>query len=261
MDRPRIAIPEIDQDVRNYTAALFEAGMEPVVISVQTEQIHRQYQQEYLDYSEFRVDRYDGLLLPGGGDIDPARYGEEDRGSRQIVEDLDQLQLEMIDAFVKEGKPVLGICRGLQIVNVYFGGTLIQDIPTAAKHAADEKNVDMVHGCKANEGSWLAKLYGTEFVHNSSHHQAADTPGNEIVFDSVCPEDGVVEALHHSRLPVYGVQWHPERMCLKYASDRYEDGLRIFRFFGEVCRTSMEMESDPAGRHVHETDPWIGQNM
>ena len=64
------------------------------------------------------MDRYDGLLLPGGGDIDPARYGEEDRGSRQIVEDLDQLQLEMIDAFVKEGKPVLGICRGLQIVNV-----------------------------------------------------------------------------------------------------------------------------------------------
>ena len=121
MRRPRIAVPEIDQNVKNYTRALRAAGMEPVVISRQTEQMQQAYQQEYLDYSEFKAENYDGLLLPGGGDINPNRYGQENQGSIMIMDALDELQFAMLDDFVKLGKPVLGICRGHQVINVYFG--------------------------------------------------------------------------------------------------------------------------------------------
>ena len=120
MRRPRIAIPEIDQNVKNYTSAVFAAGMEPIVISVQTEQMQQKYQQEYLDYSEFRVEAYDGLLIPGGGDINPARYGQKNHGSIMVMDALDELQFAMLDDFVKNGKPVLGICRGHQVINVYL---------------------------------------------------------------------------------------------------------------------------------------------
>jgi putative glutamine amidotransferase len=235
MRRPRIAIPEIDQNVRNYTRAVREAGMEPIVISVQSMQIRQKYQQEYLDYSDFRVESYDGLLLPGGWDINPARYGQENAGSKEIVDALDELQLSMLDRFVKTGRPVLGICRGCQLINVYFGGTLIQHLPNAYRHFCDEEQKDRVHNCIAAEDSWLAELYGTVFPHNSAHHQAVDRPGEELVIDSYCLEDGTVEALHHQSLPVYGVQWHPERMCLELEREDTVDGFAVFQYFCGIC--------------------------
>lgn len=235
MRRPRIAVPEIDQDVKNYTRAVFAAGMEPVVISVQTEQIQQKYQQEYLDYSEFCVKGYDGLLIPGGGDVNPARYGQENQGSIMIMDALDELQFAMLDDFVKSGKPVLGICRGHQVINVYFGGTLIQHLPTAFRHFRELDEPDKVHRCVAGEGSWLAELYGTEFAHNSAHHQAVDRPGKGLVIDSFCLEDGTVEALHHVTLPIYSVQWHPERMCLALEREDTVNGLPVLQFFCRLC--------------------------
>lgn len=235
MKRPRIALPEINQDVKNYIRALYAAGMEPIVISIQTEQIQQRYQQEYLDYSEFQVDAYDGLLIPGGWDIDPIRYGQKNMGSREIREDLDMLQFSMLDDFVKKGKPVLGICRGHQVINVYFGGTLIQDLPTAARHFFETHTIDRVHDCVAKKESWLAKLYGMAFTHNSAHHQAIDRPGNGIVIDSYCPEDGTVESAHHAALPIYSVQWHPERMCLALEREDTVNGLPVFQFFCRLC--------------------------
>lgn len=235
MKRPRIAIPEINQDVKNYTRAVLAAGMEPVVISVQTEQVRQNYQQEYLDYSEFRAEAYDGLLIPGGGDINPARYGQENQGSIMIMDALDELQLNMLDDFVKSGRPVLGICRGHQVINVYFGGTMIQHLPTAFRHARGLNEPDKVHRCIAEEGSWLAKLYGVEFPHNSAHHQAVDRLGEGLEADSRCLEDGTIEALHHLTLPIYGVQWHPERMCLALERDDTVNGLPILQFFCRLC--------------------------
>lgn len=235
MRRPRIAIPEIDQNVKNYTSAVFAAGMEPIVISVQTEQVQQKYQQEYLDYSEFRVEAYDGLLIPGGGDINPARYGQKNHGSIMVMDALDELQFAMLDDFVKNGKPVLGICRGHQVINVYFGGTMTQHLATAFRHYREPDEPDKVHRCIAKEGSWLAELYGTEFPHNSAHHQAVGRLGENLVTDSHCLEDGIVEALHHSALPIYGVQWHPERMCLALERDDTVNGLPILQFFCRIC--------------------------
>ena len=227
--------------MENYTRAVSEAGMEPIVISVQSEQAKNRFQQEYLDVSEFRIGTYDGLLLPGGGDIAPGRYGQENNGSFMIMEDLDELQLSLLDLFVRARKPVLGICRGHQLINVYFGGTLIQHLATSDRHARlSLEDSDKVHACKAEKGSWLARLYGESFMHNSAHHQAADRLGEDLVIDGVCPSDGVIEALHHESLPVYGVQFHPERMCCSLARDVTVDGLRVFRLFYQVCYANME---------------------
>ena len=235
MRKPRIAIPEIDQNVNNYVRAVTAAGMEPIVISVQTEQIQQNYQQEYLDYSEFRIENYDGLLIPGGWDINPARYGQKINGSIGIMDSLDELQFSMLDEFVKSRKPVLGICRGHQIINVYFGGTLIQHLPASFRHSRNPDEDDRVHICEAGEESWLSQIYGTKFFHNSVHHQAVDHLGRGLVADSYCPDDGTVEALHHSVLPIYGVQWHPERMCLGLERSDTVNGFLIMQFFCSIC--------------------------
>ena len=131
---------------------------------------------------------------------------------------------------------MLGICRGLQLINVYFGGTLIQDLNTCVRHwKAPEETKDVVHRSRAEKGSWLARLYGESFPHNSAHHQAADLVGSGLVIDSRAERDHVVEALHHEALPVYFVQWHPERMCLAHERPDTVNGLEIFRFFREQC--------------------------
>ena len=235
MGRPRIALPEIDQDVRNYTRALYAAGMEPVLISVQREQVKQNYQQDYLDFSQFRGENYDGLLIPGGGDINPACYGQQNRGSVWIRDCLDRLQLDVLDAFVRREKPVLGICRGHQLINVYFGGSLDQDIAVKASHSRNPDGRDNVHQEQVRPQCWLSGIYGKCFAHNSCHHQAVATLGNGLVIDGICPEDGTVEAMHHEELPVYGVQWHPERMCLEHARKDTVCGLPLFAFFCRLC--------------------------
>lgn len=240
MRKPRIAIPEIGQNVKNYTNAVFAAGMEPIVISLQTEQVSQNSQQEYLDYSEFKVDAYDGLLLPGGGDINPVRYGQENHGSIMIMDALDELQFAILEDFVKRRKPVLGICRGHQVINVYFGGTLIQHLSTAFRHSRKLDEPDKVHCCIAKADSWLAKLYGTRFSHNSAHHQAVDRLGEGLVTDSCCLEDGTVEAMHHSILPIYSVQWHPERMCLELERNDTVNGLPVMQFYYRICCEEQE---------------------
>lgn len=227
----RIAIPEMNQDVKNYVRAVQGAGMEPVVVSIQAKQGQQKIQREYLDYAEFRTEDFDGLLLPGGGDINPARYGQKNEGSVMVIDELDELQFAMLDSFVKSGKPVFGICRGHQLINVYFGGTLIQHLPMAFLHSRKPDEPDKVHLCTVKEGSWLADLYGTEFFHNSSHHQAVDRVGKGLVADSYCPEDGTVESMHHEALPVYSVQWHPERMCLEHRRTDTVDGMAVLQFF------------------------------
>lgn len=252
MRRPRIAIPEIDQNVKNYTSAVLAAGMEPVVISVQSEQVHQKFQQEYLDYSAFNVDAYDGLLIPGGGDINPSRYGQENQGSIMIMDALDDLQFAMLDDFVRSKKPVLGICRGHQVINVYFGGTMIQHLPTAFRHFRELDEPDKVHRCIAEEGSWIAGLYEKEFTHNSAHHQAVDRPGKGLVIDSHCLEDGTVEALHHESLPIYGVQWHPERMCLALERDDTVNGLPVIQFLCRLCGGDPEHPADLARNDIME---------
>jgi putative glutamine amidotransferase len=151
-------------------------------------------------------EKCDGLLLPGGGDVNPRRYGQENAGSAGIDDGLDERELAAVKLFAGLGRPVLGICRGCQVLNVAFGGTLLQDIP-------DHRRVmgtDALHPVVTRD-DMLRGLYGERFTVNSAHHQAVDVPGTGLRAVQWA-DDGVIEAIRHDTLPILGVQWHPERL-------------------------------------------------
>ena len=152
----------------------------------------------------------DGLLLPGGGDITPAFFGEHNTGSRHIDTELDLLQLQALDYAIRQSMPVLGICKGMQIINVAFGGTIIQDLPTAHLHRYPGK--DQYHTTELLPGSCLANLLGNTAIVNSAHHQGIGRLGNSLTAIQWCPTDSCVEAIVHETLPILGLQWHPERL-------------------------------------------------
>lgn len=172
----------------------------------------------------------DGLVLPGGGDIAPSLFRCQNIGSRNIDEALDRFQLALLHSFLRAGKPVLGICKGLQIINVAFGGTIIQNLNPSSLdiHAWDKK--DRIHATKAPKGSFPFHLYGPRPVVNSAHHQAAGSIGNGLRVAQYA-EDFVVEALYHEKMPVLGVQWHPERMCFAHARQDTGDGSLLLKYF------------------------------
>lgn len=214
----RIAVPtNADGAIQNYLDALAALG----AVGVRCEAVSE-------------ASMYDGLLLPGGGDADPALYGQANVACEGVDRALDDLQLEALHRFLRAGKPVLGICRGCQLINVYFGGTLIQHLGSAPRHSRMGAPEDRVHLTRAVPGCALARIYGETFVTNSSHHQAVDRLGEglRVVQRS---DDGVVEGLRHDRLPVFAVQWHPERMCFRHARADAADGARVIAYFLEMC--------------------------
>lgn len=174
----------------NYIRAIQKLGAEPIIAS------------EHTDPTEF-----DGLLLCGGGDPDPTLFGEKNQGSYGISTERDQTELTCIHAFLTAEKPILGICRGNQILNVAFGGTLIQHLPTANNHIAPGQ--DLYHTIHTD--GLLRRFYGRKMQVNSSHHQGIGKLGRGLEVMAVAT-DGVIEAVVHRRLPVVGVQFHPERM-------------------------------------------------
>lgn len=148
-----------------------------------------------------------GLLLPGGGDLEPWRYGQANTASRSLEPERDEAELALLQYFTERRLPVLGICRGLQVFNVFFGGTLIQDLPG---HGALPHG-DRLHPVETAP-SFLLPLCGPRCQVNSAHHQAVDRPGSGLRAVQ-WSGDGVIEGLCHETLPVYGVQWHPERLA------------------------------------------------
>lgn len=201
----RILIPGREEDFPRYAAAVRQAGGEPV------------FGKETAECG--------GLLLPGGGDICPALYGQPDRGCGPWNEERDRLELDLAGRFLAAGRPVLGICRGLQVVNVALGGTLVQHVDG---HGQREGR-DSFHPAAAEPGSLAEKLRGGRFIVNSAHHQAADRLGEGLRI-TVRAEDGTVEALEHEALPVWAVQWHPERLPPELG-----DGGALFAFFLARC--------------------------
>ena len=178
---------------------------------------------------------FDGLVLPGGGDISPFFYHMENTGARNIDSLLDSVQFSLFQAYMAAGKPVLGICKGLQLINVAFGGTLIQELgpESLAIHAWED--ADKIHITKAAHGTFPAQLYGSFPRVNSAHHQAVGVFGEGLRAAQYGP-DFVVEALYHERLPVLGVQWHPERMCFSHAREDVEDGSKLLKYYLRMLR-------------------------
>ena len=175
----------------------------------------------------------DVLVLPGGGDITPAFFGEKNKGSKDIDTELDILQLQALDFFVRHGKPVLGICKGMQLINVYFGGTIIQHLPTADTHAYC--NGDREHTTNSISGSILHKLYGEIMYVNSAHHQGIGKTGKNLIITQTAT-DNVIEGIEHNCLPIIGVQWHPERIMGDASKKTTVNGSLIFQEFLSLSR-------------------------
>jgi putative glutamine amidotransferase len=171
---------------------------------------------------------FDGLLLMGGGDIDPARYAEASHPANYGIErDRDETEFVLVRRAIERGLPTLAICRGHQVLNVALGGTLRQHLPDDEKllpHGTPVLDESVYHDIQLAAGSRLAKACGTDVVTGRSHHhQAVDRLGDGLVAVGWSP-DGLVEAIEPESSPgwVASVQWHPEDTA---ASDPAQQGL------------------------------------
>lgn len=176
-----------------------------------------------------------GLLIPGGGDVAPSLYRQKNEACFSVNPSLDQMQFALLERYRKAGKPVLGICRGHQVINVFFGGSLIQNLPTAERHKR-KNDADEIHLTRAETGSFLAELYGTRFPVNSAHHQGIDALGTGLAAVQFA-DDGVIEGIRHESLPVFGVQWHPERMTARLRNRQTVDGGVLLQSFVSFVST------------------------
>ena len=177
------------------------------------------------------AERFDGLLMTGGGDVAPERYGAVRLPSDEVDETRDAEEFGLAEAFLERGKPVFGFCRGIQLLNVYFGGTLRQQVDHHAENAR--------HEVRTLPGSRMERLFGGRFETNSWHHQAVGEAAPGLTA-TAWASDGVIEAVEHERLPVFAVQWHPERMISGSCMDVPVEQTALFREFIKECEGQYE---------------------
>ena len=212
---------------RPYITALQTVGAAPVLLPLALD----------LDTLRTLFDRMDGLFMAGGGDVNPALYGEQTRLETNGIDELrDETELILTRWALAENKPLFCVCRGIQTLNVAAGGTLIQDIdeqwPNAIRHQYfPEKPRDYVaHAISTVPGTRLAKFLGEQGAINSFHHQAVDKLAEGFRVSAYAP-DGVIEAIEgESNAFVVGVQWHPESLI---ASDK-----SMYALFEEFVRAA-----------------------
>ena len=180
---------------RDYARRVAGAGGLPVLLSLETDPVQI-------------LRRLDGIVLPGGTDVDPALYGAQPHPDLMAVDPArDAFELALLDAAAVAGVPVLAICRGLQVLNVWRGGTLHQHVP---EHGLFEEPPERPqHEVTFVPGSVLAGVYGPSGMVNSLHHQTVDRLGEGLKVTAEAP-DGTVEGLECDDAPVVAVQWHPE---------------------------------------------------
>jgi putative glutamine amidotransferase len=212
-----------------YSDAIYAAGGIPVLVPLIPEAA----------YIGSLIEHLDAICLSGApNDIDPLRYGREpSQALGPVVPRRDETDMLLLAAAEAAALPVLAICFGIQSLNVYRGGTLIQDIPTevkgALKHMQEGTSQGRSHSINISEGSLLAKLAGTTHaLVNSYHHQAIDLVGRDLE-PIAWAADGVIEAVINTRPGqfILGVQWHPE---VGWEGDLFSQA--IFNYFISVAR-------------------------
>lgn len=170
------------------------------------------------------------VIIPGGADINPELYGQKNISSREIDDERDRFEWKVLEKSIASGIPVLGICRGMQMINIFFGGSLNQDLQTSVTHTQVDE-CDSRHSTCAKESGFVYRVFGkADITTNSAHHQGISVLGNGLEAVQFA-EDGTIEAIQHQDYPIYGVQWHPERMCLGFSRPDMDDGLKLFRYF------------------------------
>lgn len=227
--KPIIAItPNMTEDEsvmqlnNKYCDAIWNSGGLPIIISYKIDEI------------ENILNVVDGLLLSGGGDIDPFLMGEEPLKSLSFIYPIrDNTEVELCKLALKNNIPILGICRGCQILSIASGGKIYQDINSIAsiKHSQQAPKYYPTHFVNLEKNSKLIGIYDCNKLKvNSFHHQAVNTLGDDMI---VCAKsnDGIIEAIEHKiNKFVIGVQWHPESMFKKYSIH-----LNLFKEFVANC--------------------------
>ena len=199
-----------------YSDAVYAAGAVPYLLPSTTN----------ATFLSALVDGIDMLLLCGGEDVDPRRYGETNgAGKSRTNLRRDVWELALMDEVIRRRKPILGVCRGCQILNVRFGGTLWQDIPTEVAGASSHRQKGN-HLMKVERGVFLEKMLGSGTVLvNSLHHQAVRQVAAGFRVAAVS-QDGVIEAIEGVDYPAYGVQFHPEKLLVTFGRREF---LPLFR--------------------------------
>ena len=217
---------------RDYVTAVLQAEGIPFILPfVEGEELVRA-----------QIEMMDGILLSGGYDVHPALYGQEPHVKlEEVYPERDVYEIAVIKAAIELKKPIFGICRGLQLINVAFGGTLYQDLSlhqpqTEIQHNQTCPRDLAIHSIEVSPNSKLHKIFGTTQVPvNSFHHQAIDqlAPGLKI---NACSIDGVIEGIEKEGEDFFiAVQWHPERMVAKHPLMK-----KLFQAFTDAARRYRE---------------------
>ena len=195
----------VERDMMRY---LSRHGVLPIMIPDVEEGLQKEFLKEM-----------DGFLFQGGTDLAPESYGEEPIGRWKGDIYRDKYEFKIMDFAIESGKPILGICRGFQLLNAYLGGTLYQDMFSQRDGCIEHRNGDLYdhiyHEVEFVEGKVLAKIYKDEKRNliNSIHHQAVKTLADDLEVLAISPKDGIIEAASYTKAKqgkIMGVQWHPE---------------------------------------------------
>ena len=237
MSKPRIGITPCSR-VDDYVESVKRAGAEPIVLSNG-------------DDPEAVLNRVDGILLSGGLDVDPALYGQAPHPSTETAPERDGFEMPLTRQALERDIPIFAICRGVQVLNVATGGTLVQDIPSAVRsdvpHTIDIPKDCLAHAVRVNPGSRLAAALGPRSQLercsvNSRHHQAVGDVAPGFVVSAVSP-DGVIEGIEKPDARFcLGVQWHPENFW------RTGEFSGLFAAFVEAARARKDREALDVGR-------------
>lgn len=164
------------------------------------------------DYAKTYVSQIDKLVLAGGQDVLPEIYGQAQKTDGNYSKARDDFEQALITETLKQGKPIFAVCRGMQLVNVYFGGTLHQEIGPLSdvEHMQDPiPREEPSHDLLLEKTSSLHTIYGNQGKINSFHHQAVDSLGEELQITGRC-SDGMIESIENKKRHILGVQWHPD---------------------------------------------------
>lgn len=197
------------QQINNpYVESIIQAGGIPLCIPIIQQGIHEV------------LSKVDGLLLIGGYDINPNYYNEHPHSKIGRIEThRDECDFALLQGALNLNMPVLAVCRGLQVLNVLFGGSLYQDIPSqvegAMQHAQNSSRHEKVHAVTVLKETTLHSIVGEQLMTNSFHHQSVKALGEGMVI-SATTNDGIIEAIEHPQYTFcLGVQWHPEELAIR----------------------------------------------